>query len=169
MENTEGKLTDEPIYPALDCPKEELVAYIRSMKGGERVMEMGGSCMQGEKGTVEIREGRVLIRWDWQDFTDRPGVMVTSFTGGARIIQENPVPDKIYVSPEEQKKEALFQGMCNLHPNDPFWHNDVMFTKPVLIHNSRNGKYSKEFWSWVDRQPRAIKKVVNSFKLNPKT
>jgi len=57
------------------------------MKGGERVMEMGGSCMIGETGTVEIRGAEVCIRWDTK-FAEGSG-MVTSFTGGARIIQEN--------------------------------------------------------------------------------
>ena len=75
--------------PSLDCSNAELVAYIRAMKGGERVMEMGKSCMTGCKGTVEIRDGKVCIRWDRQEFADGAGVMVTSFTGGARIIQDN--------------------------------------------------------------------------------
>lgn len=71
----------------MDCSHDELVAYIRSMKGGERVMEMGGSCMTGETGTVEIRDSGVCIRWDTK-FAEGSG-MVTSFTGGARIIQDN--------------------------------------------------------------------------------
>lgn len=75
--------------PPLDCPREDLVAYIRSMKGGERVQEMGGSCMIGCKGTVEIRDGSVCIRWDRQEYAEGEGVMVTSFTGGARMIEEN--------------------------------------------------------------------------------
>lgn len=77
------------IYPPLDCSSEELISYIRSMKGGERVMEMGGSCMKDSKGTVEIKDGEVLIRWDHQEYEDGAGVMVTSFTGGARIINDN--------------------------------------------------------------------------------
>lgn len=85
--------SDAPICsPSLDCPHDALVAYIRSMKGGERVVEMGGSCMKGCKGTVEIRNGSVCIRWDHQEYADGAGVMVTSFTGGARIIQENVEP-----------------------------------------------------------------------------
>ena len=75
--------------PPLDCPYEDLVAYIRAMKGGERVQEMGGSCMTGMKGTVEIRDGSVCIRWDHHEYADGAGVMVTSFTGGARMIEEN--------------------------------------------------------------------------------
>lgn len=75
--------------PSLDCPREDLVAYIRSMKGGERVQEMGGSGMIGMKGTVEIRDGSVCIRWDHHEYADGAGVMVTSFTGGARMIEEN--------------------------------------------------------------------------------
>jgi hypothetical protein len=78
-----------PSSPSLDCSHDELVAYIKSMKGGERVMEMGGSCMIGMKGTVEIRDGSVCIRWDHAEYADGAGSMVTSFTGGARIIQEN--------------------------------------------------------------------------------
>ena len=54
------------------------------MKGGERVMEMGGSCMYRMTGTVEIREGCVCIRWDAK-FKEGSG-LVTSFTGGARTI-----------------------------------------------------------------------------------
>lgn len=75
--------------PSLDCPPDELVAYIKSMKGGERVMEMGESGMTGMKGTVEVKDGTVCIRWDYAEYADYAGVMVTSFTGGARIIEEN--------------------------------------------------------------------------------
>lgn len=73
--------------PSLDCSLTELVTYIKSMKGGERVIEMGGSCMIGETGTVELRGAEVCIRWDTK-FVEGSG-MVTSFTGGARIIQGN--------------------------------------------------------------------------------
>jgi hypothetical protein len=59
------------------------------MKGGERVMEMERSGMFGHKGTVEIRNGDICIRWDHAEYADGAGVMVTSFTGGARIIQDN--------------------------------------------------------------------------------
>jgi len=83
-----------PCCPPLDCSHEELVAYIRSMKGGERVMEMGGSGMAGMKGTVEIRDNDVLIRWDHAKYADTAGVMVTSFTGGARIIQTELTPEQ---------------------------------------------------------------------------
>jgi hypothetical protein len=84
-----GDCPSTPCCPSLDCSHDELVAYIRAMKGGERVQEMGGSCMIGSKGTVEIRDGRVCIRWDRQQYAEGAGVMVTSFTGGARIIQHN--------------------------------------------------------------------------------
>ena len=85
------RLTDVPndsksLSPPLDCLHEELVAYIKSMKGGERVMEMGVSCMQGQTGTVEIRDSGVCIRWD--TVFDEGSGMVTSFTGGARIIKD---------------------------------------------------------------------------------
>ena len=75
--------------PSLDCSHDELVAYIRSMTGGERVMEMERSAMYGLTGTVEIRNGDVCIRWDHAEYADGAGVMMTSFTGGARIIQDN--------------------------------------------------------------------------------
>jgi hypothetical protein len=88
-ETPEGGLQSAACCPALDCSRDELVAYIRSMKGGERVQEMGGSCMIGCKGSVEIRDGSVCIRWDRQEYAEGAGVMVTSFTGGARIIQDN--------------------------------------------------------------------------------
>lgn len=45
--------------------------------------------MTGMKGTVEIRDGSVCIRWDRHEYADGAGVMVTSFTGGARMIEEN--------------------------------------------------------------------------------
>lgn len=56
-------------------------------------MEMGGSCMKGETGTVEILDMGVCIRWDTK-FREGSG-MVTSFTGGARIIQpaKEPPPE----------------------------------------------------------------------------
>lgn len=78
-----------PCCPSLDCSREELVAYIKSMKGGERVMEMGESGMKGMKGTVEIKDDQILIRWDRHEYADGAGVMVSTFTGGARIIQDN--------------------------------------------------------------------------------
>lgn len=79
---------DATADPPLDCSHEELVAYILAMKGGERVQEMGCSCMIGMKGTVEIKNGSPHIRWDHHEYIDGNGVMVTSFTAGARIIQE---------------------------------------------------------------------------------
>ena len=90
-----------PSSPSLDCSHDELVAYIKSMKGGERVMEMGGSCMIGMKGTVEIRDGSVCIRWDHAEYADGAGSMVTSFTGGARIIQEN---ETAHLTAKEERK-----------------------------------------------------------------
>lgn len=79
----------EFIGPALDCSHEELVTYIRSMKGGERVMDMDSGPFDGLKGTVEIREGcgTICIRWDHHEYADIAGVMVTSFIGSARIIK----------------------------------------------------------------------------------
>ena len=88
-EAADGGLRLTTCCPSLDCSHDELIAHIRSMKGGERVQEMGGSCMIGMKGTVEIRDGSVCIRWDHSEYADGAGVMVTSFTGGARIIQDN--------------------------------------------------------------------------------
>jgi hypothetical protein len=88
-EKANDRLGATACSPSLDCSHDELVAYIHSMKGGERVMEMGGSCMIGKTGTVEIRDSGVCIRWDSAEYADGAGVMVTSFTGGARIIQEN--------------------------------------------------------------------------------
>ncbi len=84
----QSELASALCCPSLDCTNDELVAYIRSMKGGERVMEMGGSAMTGMKGTVELKNGSVLIRWDHAEYADCAGVMVTSFTGGARIIED---------------------------------------------------------------------------------
>lgn len=70
--------------PPLGCPHAELVAFIRSLKPGDRVIELGYSGMKGQTGTVELREGNVLIRWDTK-FEEGTG-MVTSFTGGARLL-----------------------------------------------------------------------------------
>ena len=88
-EKAGGDCPSTPCCPSLNCSHDELVAYIRSLKGGERVMEMGRAAMFGLKGTVEIRDGDVCIRWDHAEYADGAGVMVTSFTGGARIIQDN--------------------------------------------------------------------------------
>ena len=86
---TDGMLPAPACSPSLDCPHDVLVSYIRSMKGGERVMEMGGGCLVGATGTVELKNDDVCIRWDHREYADGAGVMVTSFTGGARIILEN--------------------------------------------------------------------------------
>lgn len=81
---------DTQCIPPLDCSREDLVAYIRSMKNGDRVMEMGGSAFTGETGVVEVREdGGVYIKWDTVFECGRSG-MVTSFTGGARLIPTSP-------------------------------------------------------------------------------
>jgi hypothetical protein len=74
--------------PPLDCSHDDLVTYIKSMKGGERVMELGYSSMLGKQGIVEIKNEQILIRWDWEEFADGSGVMTTSFTGGARRLQD---------------------------------------------------------------------------------
>jgi len=73
--------------PPLDCPQEELIEFIRSLKPGDRVVERGQSCMTGETGTVVLcGDGRTGVRWDTK-FREGSG-MVTSVTGGTRRLQD---------------------------------------------------------------------------------
>ena len=76
----ENKMTDD-----------EVMAYLKTLKVGERVIEVGQSCMTGKKGTVYISEnemtkGSICVRWDaWPGETSRMG---TSATWGTRRISD---------------------------------------------------------------------------------
>lgn len=73
--------------PPLNYSIKDFREFVSTLKDGERVQEYGTSCMEGMQGTVEIREGWPHIRWDeFTDATGYSGVMVTSFTVGARLI-----------------------------------------------------------------------------------
>lgn len=74
-----------PCNPPLDCPREELVAFINSLTPGQRVIERGQSCMIGQTGTVILYDGSISVRWDTV-FREGTG-MVTSVTGGTRRIE----------------------------------------------------------------------------------
>jgi len=106
-EDAGAVLGGSPVRPSLDCSHEELVAYIRSMTGGERVQEMGRSGMQGMKGTVEIQNNSVCIRWDRHEYADGAGVMVTSFTGGARIIEANVIYSHFFVDIQIKRNKRV--------------------------------------------------------------
>lgn len=70
--------------PPLDVDHSTLAAYIDGCKEGDRVCEMGKSCLQGVCGTVYLNEAKnTCIMWD-----TTPGPMGTSFTGGARRLSD---------------------------------------------------------------------------------
>lgn len=74
------------IIPPLNCSAEEFKSFCNSLEIGERVIELGDSCMTGQTGTiVEGREGKA-VKWD-TDFDGRQ--MTTAITAGTRRIQIN--------------------------------------------------------------------------------
>lgn len=68
--------------PPLDCPHEDLVAFIQSLKEGERVIEAGVSGFTGWTGTVVFSNNVCCVAWDGSRG------MVTSCTGGTRRISD---------------------------------------------------------------------------------
>ena len=60
------------------------------------------------------------------------------------------------------RRARLFRRMYRLPKNDPFWHNDVMFTKPVLLRESKNGEDLHGFWAWAEKQPLRVRNVIES-------
>jgi hypothetical protein len=78
------------IHPPLDCDRETLVAYLKGLQEGERVVEAGQSCMTGRKGTVYFSRhqdsGDVCVRWDV--LPGEEGQMGTSATGGTRRLRD---------------------------------------------------------------------------------
>ena len=67
----------------------DVQAYLQSLAPGDRVIELGESCMKGIKGTVfKNDDGVQCVRWDMKG--DEPGQLSTSITWGTRKL------DKIY-------------------------------------------------------------------------
>jgi len=97
-----------PPVPSLDCSRDELIAFIRTRKPGDRVIEMGESGMKGQIGTVEIHRGEVCIRWDTE--FDLPGQMVSSFTAGARMIEAVRDPLGDYPDDTANQDFAMSEG-----------------------------------------------------------
>lgn len=62
------------------------VEYLRSLKEGERVIELGKSCMTGSLGTVYInKDGVICVMWETEE-----GKMGTSVTHGTRRLNDYP-------------------------------------------------------------------------------
>lgn len=60
---------------------DEIIAYLRSLKPGEEVIETGQSCMTGKRGIVYISQNEsICVRWE--------NGMGTSATWGTRRIRE---------------------------------------------------------------------------------
>ncbi len=75
--------------PSLTSPREELVAYLLSLKAGERVVETSRSALWNRQGTVYINEaGSVCVLWDKHPREE--GQMGTTVTGGARRLSDIP-------------------------------------------------------------------------------
>lgn len=69
--------------PSLDCPFEEFREFYKSLKVGERVIELGESGMKGQAGTIVLGREGVSVQWD----TDFDGSrMTTAVTGGTRRL-----------------------------------------------------------------------------------
>jgi hypothetical protein len=62
-----------------------------------------------------------------------------------------------------KKEENKFKLMVALQPNHELWHNDIMFTKPVFMRHSENGKSINVFFEWASRQPKSLRAVIDSF------
>lgn len=72
---------------------DEVRAYLKNLKPGERVVETGQSCMTGKEGEIYISEnegttkGSTCVRWD--ALPGETGRMGTSVTWGTRRISES--------------------------------------------------------------------------------
>ena len=75
------------VMPPDPAEKEAVIAYLKGLKAGERVVETGRSGLQGREGTVYLNEkGDICVLWD-----KRPGEngqMGSSVTWGARRVNE---------------------------------------------------------------------------------
>jgi len=65
--------------------EQEFLAYIKTLKVGERVIETANTCMRGMKGTVYISEnemtkGAICVMWE--------NKMGTSITAGTRRLSD---------------------------------------------------------------------------------
>lgn len=102
-----------PCNPPLDCPHEELVAFINSLTPGERVIERGQSCMIGQTGTVILYDGSISVRWGTV-FKEGTG-MVTSVTGGTRRIESGSL-----LATKEAESAKLREALeaISRHPNN---------------------------------------------------
>jgi len=73
------------IPPPIDTSADNL-AYMTSLKPGEKVIEMGESCMKGIKGEVYLSKEAghgLCVLWDLPE-----GKMGTSVTWGTRRISD---------------------------------------------------------------------------------
>jgi hypothetical protein len=64
---------------------DDLVAYLRALKEGDRVIETGRSGLHALQGTVYLKDGP-CVRWD--EMEGQKGRMGTSATGGTRLISD---------------------------------------------------------------------------------
>lgn len=63
--------------------------YILGFKDGERVIETSRSALQGQQGTIyHSKDGMTCIMWDDDPNRTPRGKMGTTFTGGARRLNE---------------------------------------------------------------------------------
>jgi hypothetical protein len=78
--------SSNPSMKMLDETGPEVMAYLKSLKPGEEVIETGSSCMTGKTGVVyeSTSDGGTCVKWDLKDGT----YMGTSVTWGTRRISD---------------------------------------------------------------------------------
>lgn len=53
--------------------------------------------------------------------------------------------------------EEIFKRLIELHPNDGFWHNYLMFTKPVFLQESQQGNDIEKFKTYIKGNKKVAK------------
>jgi hypothetical protein len=66
--------------------------------------------------------------------------------------QFKPAPDAVL----NERREAVFQALCGLPADHPFWRNDLMFTRAVFTQESRQMQDSEAFWTWATAMPKGL-------------
>lgn len=57
-------------------------------------------------------------------------------------------------------RSGAFNKLNALPPDDPYWSNRWMFTRPVFTNESRQGLDAEKFWAWVDTQPTPLRNYI---------
>ena len=57
-------------------------------------------------------------------------------------------------------KNTVFNTLTELTPEHVYWKNQWMFTRPVFMNESQQGKDPKKFWKWVGTLPIGLRNYI---------